>query len=98
MGITKVKYFVVSPPGYKGMVASCSVILDNSLLLTNIKLFERDGEKIIQMPTRTLKKYQKNVEIFHPVSKSFYEYLKSTIVEGYNNYKETGSYDYYPED
>lgn len=63
---------------------SASVIIDDSFIVTNIKIIEGENGLFLSMPNRTLKDGRK-VDIVHPLNKETREEFNKLILDAYNN-------------
>lgn len=76
--------------------ALVTVVFDDCFVVRNIKVIEgRDRKLFVAMPSRRLpdKSY---VDIAHPITKEFREYLEEVILDAYA--QERAAYDADPED
>ena len=103
MNVTKIKYYDVNENGNGRFLARCSVYIDNLLVLHDIKVFDGNKGRYVVMPSKTFKVntvdglIEKREDLFHPVDRSFSEYLSKTVLEGLDYCENGGSNIYIPE-
>lgn len=102
MRITKVKYYDVDMSSNSRYLGKCSVVLDDSLILHDIRIFDGDKGRYVIMPTKSTNKEcfksksNEGDDVFHPVKKSFFYTLSKCILKGYENMLKTGEPVYHP--
>jgi len=79
MKITNVKIKKVAPDN-KGLIAFCSVVLDDMLYLGNIAIFSKlNQEGKIRLVFPNKKVNEKVISLYYPLTKELY-YLLETVV------------------
>lgn len=104
MIITKVTYTPNESDKPSPLLASCSVYLDSTLVIHGVNILEGEKGPYILMPQRSKKRYDKRtdsvyeskVEVCHPISRDFHDYMKKTVLNGWLNYVENDKRDYHP--
>lgn len=101
MKITKIRFYDIGELDSR-FLAKCSIVLDDCIMVHDIKLLNGKGGKYIVMPersqnnTKSIIKNNEEDDVFHPVRKSFFNYMKKVIFEGYDEYKAKGEKVYIP--
>lgn len=106
MRISRVKYYDFDGACENSpFLARCSIVLDDEMILHDIKIFEGKSGRYIVMPERVSAKgsSKRNVnnmkeDVFHPVQRGYFSYLSEQILKGYGKLVETGNVMYYPAD
>lgn len=90
MFITKVKFYDVSKVKDGNYLSRCSVVLDDSLILNDIKIMQGKKGIYVVMPRRSVKNTDcrcgenlKGEDVFYPVSKSYFSYMSDVIIKEY---------------
>lgn len=103
MKITKVRYYDFNKSGKGKYLSRCSVILDDQIVLHEIKIFEGRAGRYIVMPSRSVNPVNEEgivndnrEDLFHPVDKNFFNYMLQSVLSGYEVFEESGSYVYIP--
>lgn len=106
MDITKIKYYDIGKSNDSIYLGKCSVVLEESIILNDIRIFNGKKGRYIVMPRKENLKndsscgdssmIEKYKDVFHPVRKSFYSFLSRVILRGYDNMLKTGETIYFP--
>lgn len=104
MRITKVKFYDLESKN-ANFLAKCSVVLDDSFVLHDIKVLTGKKGRYIIMPEKSnAPKNKENSrkgeceDIFHPVNKDFFDYMSKTILDGYSIYERSSDKIYFPKE
>lgn len=66
--------------------AFVDIIFDNCFVIHGIKVIKKEDESLfIAMPSRKLKT-KAYVDVVHPITKEFREYMTNVILEAYKNH------------
>ena len=101
MRITKVTYRTMTK-GPRFAIGACVIVLEDSLMLHDVLIMESSTGRYIVMPGRrtsgTVRGSNKHSDdVFHPVSSSFHEYMKDTVLVGFKEYEaDKNRYMYFP--
>lgn len=96
--ITRVMYTRMKKVGTSRILALCSVVLNDCIMVHGIAVRDgRDGE-YITMPHQPNGESGRKKEVLHPLSRDVHLYFKNTILEGYFSSSTRLEYEYYPED
>lgn len=68
-----------------------SVVFDDSFKVSNITIMEnREGKMYISMPHYANSREEENKDICHPITKEFRQDLEDSIIQSFEDYKQTG--------
>ena len=99
MKITKVKFYEVGKVSISTL-ARCSVVLDDSLILHDIRvMYGKKGKYILMPEMRSIRidgRVGDSHDLYHPLSKDFFNYMFKVIMEGYTVFEDTGERLYIP--
>ena len=85
--ITHVAVYPIS--GAEGRLrAIARIVLNNSLQLTNLRIYDGSNGLFVAYPIDSLKKGEEFRQIFYPLARGFREYVEETILAEYD--KEVG--------
>lgn len=93
MKITNVKFYDINKNEDSKFLAKCSVVLDNCIMLHDIKVLNGKKGLYVVMPRK--QNIQENIgnsknnvseDIFHPVSKVYFLYMSSVILSAYKDF------------
>ena len=92
MEITKVKFYDISKDKHSNFLSKCSIVLDDSLVLHDIKVLTGKKGRYIVMPQ---KRYSENKncecdDVFHPVVQSYFIYMSKVILSCFRKFEEDG--------
>lgn len=103
MEITKVKFYDMGTHNNPKFLACCSVVLDNCLMLNDIKVLSGNKGRYIIMPEKSkcnrkdkADSNNSSEDVFHPVKQSYFAYMTEVILKGYEVCSENGSFVYFP--
>lgn len=96
MKITKIRFYDIDNENKSKFLAKCSIVLDDSIMLHEIKLLNGKKGRYIIMPEKgsnhRTNTNENNVseDVFHPVDSKFFKYMKIMILSSFKEYEETG--------
>lgn len=105
MKITKVTYYdiVGGKPDYMGVLSRCSIVLEDYVIVHDIKVLSGKKGRYIIMPEKVSgfnsdrnNESRSSDDVFHPICRSFFSYMKDVILEGYLIYEREGLTVYKP--
>lgn len=96
MKITKVKYYDIDMSNCSNFLCKCSIVFDDCVILHDIKILKGKKGKYITMPEKLGNKNTVKEDVFHPVNQSYFEYMKESILKGYELYLKEGCKVYIP--
>lgn len=102
MKITKVTYYDVCLKRNSKFLSKCSVVLEDSIVLHDIKILEGKKGRYILMPTKYKANYfndnvnKSREDVFHPVNSQYFGYMCDTILKGFRIYEDKGIHVYIP--
>lgn len=92
MEITKVKFYDISRDSNSNFLSKCSIVLDDSLILHDIKVLTGKKGRYIIMPPKMYSENRKGVcdDVFHPVSHHYFNYMSEVILRCFRKFEEDG--------
>jgi stage V sporulation protein G len=84
--VTKVKIFRKRNSKDKNFLGTTSFVLNNSFVVYGARLYERDGNRYVLMPTRKYK--GKYLDICHPMTNELRDDIEKKVFKAYDNLKE----------
>lgn len=67
-----------------GVCAECSIVIDDSLQIHNIRLIEGKNGLFLAFPHSKIEQYSKKyVDIVHPTNKNIRQYLTNVVISAY---------------
>lgn len=103
MKITRVKYYDLGNNSCEKFLGKCSIVIEDCLILHDIRILEGKKGRYVIMPEKAKAGLNINTsmnkegeDVFHPVSQSFFSYMKDVILKGYEEYELNGVDSYSP--
>lgn len=103
MKITKVSYYDIGNSNSKSFLAKCSIVLDDVVIVHDIRILNGCGGRYIVMPEKSKYKNsnssnmnKKSDDVFHPVNQSYFSYMVDVILKGYKIFEKEGIKVYNP--
>lgn len=100
MKVTKIKYSRMESVGSSKILAICSVVFDDCLMVHGIAIRLGAGGEYVTMPHKVHSQSNSadKKEVVHPLNKDFHLYLKNVILDGYFTGGNRSEYGYRPEE
>lgn len=103
MKITRVKYYDLKENNCQNYLGKCSIVIEDCLILHDIRILDGKKGRYVIMPEKSKAGLvtsgninKEGEDVFHPVSHSFFDYMKKVILTGYKEYETKGESSYSP--